>query len=67
MSPEEEASDLINEFLKTGDQLHQSPSYNVAKQCALISVNKIIEFGKSLGVREPLMHWQKIREVLMKK
>jgi hypothetical protein len=35
---------------------------NQLKQCALIAVDEIINFGNQAGIREPMMYWNKVKE-----
>ena len=35
---------------------------NQLKQCALIAVDEIIKFGNQVGIREPMMYWNKVKE-----
>lgn len=58
MTPREKASELIvNYQLKC-----KSLDYNEAKQCSLIAVDEIIRFGNQLGIREPMMFWNKVKQ-----
>jgi hypothetical protein len=36
--------------------------WELAKQCALIAVDEIIEFGNQQGIREPMMYWQEVKQ-----
>jgi hypothetical protein len=60
MTPKEKAIEL---YTKYGDALHV---HVLAKECALISVDEIIQFGNQQGIREPMMYWNKVKEEIEK-
>jgi hypothetical protein len=76
MIPKEKAEELVDKFhIKVYVSFIENsiPSvinalmlYNSAKQCALIAVDEIITFGNQLGIREPMMYWNKVKEELEK-
>ena len=49
-------------------QLCADSSYpeNMVKQCVLIAVDEIIEFGNQQGIREPMMYWNKVKQEILK-
>jgi hypothetical protein len=48
MTPKEKAEDLVNKFYIDGDMLKESHSYRLAKKCALITVNEMIEIRNEI-------------------
>ena len=61
MTPKEEAKNLLDRMT-----VDMSIDKFQTKECAIVAVNRIIEFGNELGLREPMMHWYKVREELKK-
>ena len=37
-----------------------------AKKNALIAIDEILEFGNQLGIREPMMYWNKVKQEINK-
>jgi len=73
MTPKEKAEELINNFRDFADGTcpetdRYSPNIEKqkAKQCAIIAVNEIIKFGNQMGIREPMMYWNKVKEEIEK-
>jgi hypothetical protein len=73
MTPKEKAEELINNFRDFADGTcpetdRYSPKIEKqkAKQCAIIAVNEIIKFGNLMGIREPMMYWNKVKEEIEK-
>jgi len=73
MTPKEKAEELINNFRDFADGTcpetdRYSPNIEKqkAKQCAIISVDEIIKFGNQMGIREPMMYWNKVKEEIEK-
>lgn len=73
MTPKEKAEELINNFRDFADGTcpetdRYSPNIEKqkAKQCAIISVDEIIKFGNQMGIREPMMYWNKVKEEINK-
>ena len=61
MTPKEKAEELVNKF----SDLEDGEMYiGKAKQCALIAVDEIITFGNQLGIREPMMFWEQVKQEL---
>ena len=67
MTPKEKANRLVNKFYIEGDMLKESHSYRLAKQCALIAVNEIInsnpnypEFKENEGT--PIRYWEVVKQ-----
>ena len=71
MTPQEKAEELVNKYLRTYP-IYDNPTvvisytHNEAKQCALIAVDEIIKFGNQIGIREPMMYWNKVKEEINK-
>jgi hypothetical protein len=63
MTPQEKAIQLIYSFEALVDRYDE---YELAKQCALIAVDEIIKFGNQIGIREPMMYWNKVKEEINK-
>jgi hypothetical protein len=67
MTPKEKAKELVSKYLRTYP-IYNNPTvvisytHNEAKQCALIAIDEIINFGNQLGIREPMMYWNKVKE-----
>jgi hypothetical protein len=59
MTPKEKAIQLIYAFEAFVDRYDE---YELAKQCAAITVDEIIKFGNQAGIREPMMYWNKVQE-----
>jgi hypothetical protein len=70
MTQKEKAESLVDHYLGTIifniKQNVEADCINVAKQCALILVDEIIEFGNGLGVREPMMYWVGVKQEIKK-
>ena len=74
MTAKEKARELVDKFcplVTTWDCYNDSPRYDEdiiidAKQCALIAVDEIIEFGNQQGIREPMMYWNKVKTEILK-
>jgi hypothetical protein len=71
MTPKEKAKELWSDFL--GCLIRTSNTYidngfieEQAKQCALIAVQEIINFGNKAGIREPMMYWNKVEQEIKK-
>jgi len=68
MTPKEKAIDLVgrcydyvNVFDDEGNANYQQAENN-AKECALIAVDELIQFGNESGIREPMMYWNKVKQ-----
>jgi hypothetical protein len=62
MKPKEKAIELVYKFhnyTNTWDN-------ELSKQCALIAVDEIIQFGNQQGIREPMMYWQSVKQEIIK-
>jgi hypothetical protein len=57
MTPKEKAEDLINKFYIKGDMLKESHSYRLAKKCALISVDEILDFMMNDDKESETCYW----------
>ena len=64
MTPKEKAIDLFNEYYSylKANLMYDEEAKEDAKQCALIAVDEIIKFGNQVGIREPMMYWNKVKE-----
>ena len=57
MTPQEKAKELVDKFLKPVDTWHNYPMcFDTAKQCALISVDEILNIG---CIEVP--YWQQVK------
>ena len=63
LTPKEKAKKLVDRFL---DEQSDTDEISQAKQCALIAVDEIIEFGNQQGIREPMMYWQSVKREINK-
>jgi hypothetical protein len=61
MTAKDKAKELVDRF-RIGDRNMKSK----AKQCALICVDEIVEFGTKQGIREPMMYWSKVKQEIEK-
>jgi hypothetical protein len=70
MTPKEKAESLVDNYLGTIifniKQDMKADCINAAKQCAIILVDEITEFGNSLGLREPMMYWNNVKQEINK-
>jgi hypothetical protein len=70
LTPKEKAEQLVDRYFKLlnyefGDLVY-SLRDKQPKQCALIAVDEIIEFGNQQGIREPMMYWQSVKQEINK-
>jgi hypothetical protein len=49
-----------------GDLSWEYSDWKQAKQCALVCVDEIIEFGNRLDIREPMMFWNSVKSEINK-
>jgi hypothetical protein len=63
MTPKDKAQQLIYAFEAFTDRDNE---LEFAKQCALIAVDEIIKFGNQVGIREPMMYWNKVKQEINK-
>lgn len=63
MTPKEKAEDLINKFYIEGDMLKESHSYKLAKKCALITVDEILE----INPYKSRNYWQEVKKEIENK
>lgn len=75
MTPKEKAERLVNKFYIEGDMLKESHSYRLAKKCALIAVDEIMNFMEKddkesetcYWANHPtLSYWYKVKEEIEK-
>lgn len=64
MTPREKADELYSKYDDLLNKDFGNPIVfdNQLKQCALIAVDEIINFGNQVGIREPMMYWNKVQE-----
>lgn len=64
MTPIEKANELYSKYDDLLNKDFGNPIVfdNQLKQCATIAVDEIIKFGNQLGIREPMMYWNKVKE-----
>jgi hypothetical protein len=65
MTPKEKAKQLVDRYYRN-DLLFNDLPFIKTKQCALIAVDEIIEFGNQQGIREPMMYWQSVKQEINK-
>ena len=78
MTPKKKAEELFEKMLGIGDEHHHCTTY-VAKQCALIAVDEIIEFEKKIvdklniitknakgQFKIELLYWEKVKKQIKK-
>lgn len=75
MTPREKADELIyifaqiippSSYVAFEEGVQINFDLENAKQCALIAVDEIINFGNQVGIREPMMFWNKVLEEVNK-
>ena len=64
MTPREIADELYSKYDDLLNKDFGNPIVfdNQIKQCALIAVQEIINFGNKAGIREPMMYWNKVEQ-----
>ena len=64
MTPREKADELYSKYDDLLNKDFGNPIVfdNQLKQCALIAIDEIINFGNQVGIREPMMFWNKVQE-----
>ena len=64
MTPREKADELYSKYDDLLNKDFGNPIVfdNQLKQCAAIAVDEIIKFGNQVGIREPMMYWNKVKE-----
>ena len=64
MTPIEKANELYSKYDDLLNKDFGNPIVfdNQLKQCAAIAVDEIIKFGNQVGIREPMMYWNKVKE-----
>jgi len=60
MEPEKKAKSIVRNYLRIGCTQADAIQY------ALICVKEILQFGNQVGVREPLMYWEKVKQEIRK-
>ena len=67
MTPKEKARELFDKYEYFVRMYNDdTPRLDMQKQCALIAVDEIIKFGNQIGIREPMMYWNKVKEEIEK-
>ncbi len=70
MTPKEKANDLVGQFkLQIDEELNNGFTYDVAKQCAIICVEQIINllnegFGVNVSIKKE--YWNEVKEEIKK-
>jgi hypothetical protein len=64
MTPREKADELYSKYddLLNTDFMNPIVLDNKLKQCVLIAIEEIINFGNKAGIREPMMYWNKVEQ-----
>jgi len=64
MTPREKADELYSKYddLLNMDFMNPIVLDNKLKQCVLIAIEEIINFGNKAGIREPMMYWNKVEQ-----
>ena len=64
MTPREKANELYSKYDDLLNKDFGNPIVfdNQLKQCASIAIDEIIKFGNQVGIREPMMYWNKVKE-----
>ena len=57
MTPKEKAEDLVNKFYIDGDMLKENHSYRLAKKCALIAIDEILDFMMNDDIESETCYW----------
>jgi precorrin-4 methylase len=75
MTAKDKAKEIYNTMLNVNShdiiigtlwEVEYEMSESSAKQCALICVDEIVEFGTKQGIREPMMYWSKVKQEIQK-
>jgi hypothetical protein len=68
MTPEEKVKKLVDKYASylRANLMYDEDADEDAKQCALIAVDEIITFGNQVGIREPMMYWNKVKQEILK-
>jgi hypothetical protein len=68
MTPREKADELYSKYddLLNKDFMNPIVFDNQLKQCVLITIEEIINFGNKAGIREPMMYWNKVEQEIDK-
>ena len=64
MTPKEKSEDLIIKYLTVSSKNNYNMSYTIAKQCALIAVDELIDEQTSWqnGQVNPVLYWQEVKQ-----
>ena len=63
-TPEKKAKDLINKFYIEGDMLKESHSYRLAKKCALIACDEVLNVW--LEFSSDRIFWTEVKQEIEK-
>lgn len=70
MTPKEKAKELVDSFYTIDSDSEMFDGFTMpifyAERCALIAVDEIITFGNQVGIREPMMYWNKVKQEIEK-
>jgi len=62
MTPKEKAKELVKQYEPLLYQGYGDlDGYNIAKKCALICINEMIDFASKQGIREPIMYLNMVK------
>jgi len=68
MTPKEKAKELFKKYYSylKANLMNDEEAWEDAKVCAIMAVDEIIKFGNQIGIREPMMYWNKVKEEINK-
>jgi len=68
MNSKEKAEKLFKKYYSylKANLMNDEEAWEDAKVCAIMAVDEIIKFGNQIGIREPMMYWNKVKEEINK-
>jgi hypothetical protein len=76
MTPKEKSQNIVNSMMRTGDPYHtECICFEIAKRCALIAVDEIIEeilenwYGEYINIeweKDRIEYWQEVKQEIQK-
>lgn len=67
MGPKEKAKQLYDKcFDRYCTELSYDKNHSKAKAISLDMVSEILKFGNGLGIREPMMYWNSVKQEINK-
>ena len=69
LSPKEKADELVLRYLRINNNTKEWFNLHIAKQCALIAVDKILlilEFNLDFKMEKSIKYWQEVKEEIEK-